>query len=52
MHYEWDEQKRLSKLEKHGLDFFDVDTVFEAPHIEVPAFRKDSLPSAPLRDVS
>lgn len=37
MHYEWDEQKRLSNLEKHGLDFFDVDTVFEAPHIEVPA---------------
>jgi uncharacterized DUF497 family protein len=35
--YEWDERKRLSNLEKHGLDFFDVSAVFEAPHVEVPS---------------
>ena len=35
--FEWDEQKRLANLEKHGLDFFDVTEVFEAPHIKVPS---------------
>ena len=35
--YEWDERKRLSNLEKHGLDFLDVGIVFESPHIEVPS---------------
>jgi uncharacterized DUF497 family protein len=37
MRYQWDERKRLSNLEKHGLDFFDVGTVFESPHVEVPS---------------
>ena len=37
MRYEWDERKRLSNLEKHGLDFFDVGIVFESPHVEVPS---------------
>jgi uncharacterized protein len=37
MRFEWDERKRLSNLEKHGLDFFDVAVVFEAPHVEVPS---------------
>ncbi len=35
--FEWDERKRLANLEKHGLDFFDVIEVFEAPYIEVPS---------------
>lgn len=35
--YEWDERKRVSNLEKHGLDFFDVGIVFESSHIEVPS---------------
>ena len=39
MRYEWDERKRLSNLEKHGLDFFDVGIVFESPHVEVPSSR-------------
>ena len=39
MRYEWDERKRLSNLEKHGLDFFDVGIVFESPHVEVPSCR-------------
>jgi len=37
MRYEWDERKRLTNLEKHGLDFFDVDVVFESSHIVVPS---------------
>ncbi len=37
MRYEWDERKRLSNLEKHGLDFFDVGIVFESTHVEVPS---------------
>ena len=37
MRFAWDERKRLSNLEKHGLDFFDVSAIFEAPHIAVPS---------------
>lgn len=37
MKYEWDERKRLSKLKKHGLDFVDVGTVFETPHVVTPS---------------
>ncbi len=37
MRYEWDERKRLSNLEKHHLDFFDVVAVFDAPHMVVPS---------------
>jgi uncharacterized DUF497 family protein len=37
MRYEWDERKRRSNLEKHGLDFFDVSIVFDSPHVEVPS---------------
>ena len=37
MRFEWDERKRRSNLEKHGLDFLDVSVVFEAPHIVVPS---------------
>ena len=37
MRFEWDERKRLSNLEKHGLDFLDVSVVFEAAHVEAPS---------------
>lgn len=30
MQLEWDEQKRLSNLAKHGLDFFEADLVLES----------------------
>lgn len=30
MDYEWDEDKRLSNIRKHGLDFMDADLVFKA----------------------
>ncbi len=34
MRFEWDEKKRLTNLEKHGLDFIDVVDIFEAPYVE------------------
>ena len=37
MRFEWDERKRRSNLEKHGLDFLDVIEVLEAPHVVVPS---------------
>jgi uncharacterized DUF497 family protein len=37
MRFEWDERKRLANIEKHGLDFFEVIKVFEAPHVVVPS---------------
>jgi len=37
MHYEWDERKRLADLKKHGLDFFDVDVVFNSSHVITPS---------------
>ncbi len=30
MLYEWDEDKRLKNIKKHGLDFMDADLVFES----------------------
>ena len=37
MQFEWNEQKRLLNLEKHGLDFFHAGDVFDAPHVVVPS---------------
>jgi uncharacterized protein len=37
LRYEWDEQKRLTNQIKHGLDFYDVSSVFEYPHVIVPS---------------
>lgn len=37
MKFEWNDQKRMTNLEKHGLDFFDADVVFDTPHIVVPS---------------
>jgi len=31
MHFIWDEAKKLSNLQKHGLDFADAWQVFEGP---------------------
>jgi uncharacterized DUF497 family protein len=35
--FEWDERKRCSNIEKHNLDFLDVNAVFETPHVVVPS---------------
>jgi uncharacterized protein len=37
MRFEWDERKRRSNLDKHGLDFIDVESIFDRPHVLVPA---------------
>jgi len=37
MWFEWDEQKRHSNLEKHGLDFIDAGRILQAPHVIVPS---------------
>jgi uncharacterized DUF497 family protein len=37
MSFEWDERKQRSNLDKHGLDFVDIDTVFDGPHVLVPS---------------
>jgi uncharacterized DUF497 family protein len=31
MGFEWDERKRLSNLRKHGVDFADLEPLFEGP---------------------
>jgi hypothetical protein len=32
--FDWDEQKRLSNLAKHGIDFRDVSSAFRYPYLE------------------
>jgi uncharacterized DUF497 family protein len=32
MVFEWDEEKRLKNVEKHGIDFVDADILFGNPH--------------------
>ncbi len=39
MDFEWDEAKRTSNLEKHGLDFDDVRRLFEAPFLRARSDR-------------
>jgi uncharacterized protein len=39
--FEWDEAKRLSNLQKHGLDFADAAMVFEGVRTEVMDDRAD-----------
>ena len=42
MLFEWDENKRLANLKKHGLDFYDVEQVFEDKlHITFEDKKKD-----------
>ena len=53
MNYEWDEEKRLINLRKHGLDFMDADLVFEAPiKVTVDAGRADEDRLADLAEVN
>ena len=35
--FEWDENKRLSNLEKHRLDFWDAIKIFDEPFVESPS---------------
>lgn len=35
MNFEWDENKRRSNIEKHGLDFRDAPRLFDEDYVEV-----------------
>lgn len=35
MTFEWDEDKRLTNIEKHGLDFVGVETLFEGMTVTI-----------------
>lgn len=35
MNFEWDEDKRLSNIEKHGFDFVGIEAVFEGETITI-----------------
>ena len=41
MSYEWDEQKRLVNVKKHGIDFIDVPEVFDGDVVIIPDERFD-----------
>lgn len=41
MNVEWNESKRLTNLEKHGVDFLDAALIFENPVIESVDVRND-----------
>jgi uncharacterized DUF497 family protein len=41
MQFEWDESKRISNIRKHGIDFFDVSTVFEGSILTIEDDRFD-----------
>ncbi len=43
MQFEWDEEKQLSNLAKHGLDFEDVARFFENKPILLPTHRNEEL---------
>ncbi len=41
MEFEWDENKRLSNIRKHGIDFADAEAVFEGDTVTVEDNRFD-----------
>jgi uncharacterized DUF497 family protein len=41
MCYEWDEQKRLINIKKHGVDFIDIPELFDGDIVIIPDERFD-----------
>jgi hypothetical protein len=41
MQFEWDEDKRLANVRKHGIDFLDVASVFEGDTVTIEDDRFD-----------
>ena len=41
MAFEWDEAKRLANIQKHGIDFADVEQVFAGMFVETEDLRRD-----------
>jgi len=35
MHYEWDEAKRRSNIQKHGIDFIEIENVFAGKTVTI-----------------
>ena len=36
MEFDWDEDKRLKNIEKHGIDFRDANILFDGPYLVAP----------------
>jgi uncharacterized protein len=41
MNFEWDEQKRLINIKKHGIDFMDIPAIFDRDTVIIPDERFD-----------
>ncbi len=41
MDFEWDERKRLTNLDKHGLDFAEAEEMFQRPMLVALDTRED-----------
>ena len=41
MDFEWDERKRQSNIERHGLDFVEAERMFEGPLLSALDTRQD-----------
>lgn len=41
--FEWDEAKRLSTLEKHGIDFLDAIRIFHSPRLTARSDRTNEV---------
>lgn len=39
MEFEWDEEKRLANIDKHGIDFLDARTIWRKPVLDPAALR-------------
>lgn len=37
MNFEWDEEKRLTNIRKHGFDFRDAQDLLEGAHVVIPS---------------
>ncbi|MCJ2065413.1 BrnT family toxin [Methylobacterium sp. J-088] len=41
--FAWDESKRATNLEKHGIDFRDAIGIFDGPHLTSKTIRNDEV---------
>ncbi|MBP1179094.1 BrnT family toxin [Methylobacterium sp. PvR107] len=46
--FEWDERKRVLKLQTHGIDIRDAIGLFDHPHLSVESVRNDEVRKASL----
>ncbi len=36
MEFDWDDEKRVKNIEKHGIDFRDANILFDSPYLVAP----------------